>query len=81
MPISDSRVTRKSSALSCVIMRLTPRRASRCDSEYISSRKRMSSGDANRRSPRLSMTTRRAFVCSTHVEEVVDPFVDVEVDR
>ena len=56
-------------------------RAQRCTSECSSSRNRIWSGDASRRSPRLSTTTRVALRLVDEVEQVVDPLVDVEIDR
>ena len=57
-----------------------PRQASRCDNEYMSSRKRMSSGDANMGIPK-AVDDDSARLGSLHAgEEVVDPLVDVEVD-
>ena len=61
--------------------RLTPAREQRWISEYMYSRKRISSPLANSTSVRLSIRTRLAPEPVDGVKELVDPLIDVEVDR
>ena len=80
-PYSDKRVTAKRSGSSVVMNRLTPAREQRWISEYMYSRKRISSPLANSTSVRLSIRTRLAPHPIDAVKQFVDPLVDVQVDR